>query len=90
MCHEPVAYLVGYKPFFGLDITVDHRVLIPRPETELLVERVLGHARQLLDDGRTPRIADVGTGSGAIAVALAVNAPGALIYATDVSDDALA
>jgi release factor glutamine methyltransferase len=89
MCHEPVAYLVGYKPFFGLDITVDNRVLIPRPETELLVERVLGHAQQLIEEGRASRIADIGTGSGAIAVALAVNTPGALIYATDVSDDAL-
>ena len=46
MCHEPVAYLVGYKPFYGLDITVDNRVLIPRPETEMLVERVLGHAQR--------------------------------------------
>jgi len=90
MCHEPVAYLVGYKSFFGLDITVDRRVLIPRPETELLVERVLSYVKYLIREGRTPRIADVGAGSGAIAVALAVNAPKAFIYATDVSEDALA
>ena len=90
MCHEPVAYLVGYKSFFGLDITVDNRVLIPRPETELLVERVLSSARQVQREGRTPRIVDIGTGSGAIAVVLAVNLPEALIYATDVSDEALA
>jgi release factor glutamine methyltransferase len=90
MCHEPVAYLVGYKPFYGLDITVDQRVLIPRPETELLVERVLAHARHLVTEGVGPHIADVGTGSGAIAVALAVNLPQAIIFATDASEDALA
>ncbi|MCU0510105.1 MAG: peptide chain release factor N(5)-glutamine methyltransferase [Anaerolineae bacterium] len=85
MCHEPVAYLVGYKPFYGLDITVDNRVLIPRPETEMLVERALLHLRHLLEDGQRPVIADIGTGSGAIAVAIAVNAPEATVYATDVS-----
>jgi release factor glutamine methyltransferase len=90
MRHEPVAYLVGFKSFYGLDITVDRRVLIPRPETELLVERVLGQLKYLIRQGLTPRVADIGTGSGAIAVALAVNAPEALIYATDISDDALA
>lgn len=85
MRHEPVAYLVGYKPFYGLDITVDNRVLIPRPETEMLVERGLGHAQMLIREGQRPVIADIGTGSGAIAVALAVNAPEAIVYATDVS-----
>lgn len=85
MCHEPVAYLVGYKPFYGLDITVDNRVLIPRPETELLVERALAHVERLLRDGQRPVIADIGTGSGAMAVALAVNLPEVMVYATDVS-----
>jgi release factor glutamine methyltransferase len=85
MCHEPVAYLVGYKPFYGLDITVDNRVLIPRPETEMLVERALAQAQRLERDGQRPVIADIGTGSGAVAVALAVNLPDALIYATDLS-----
>lgn len=85
MCHEPVAYLVGYKPFYGLDITVDDRVLIPRPETELLVERALAHAQRLIRDGQRPVVADIGTGSGAIAIALAVNAPEVSVYATDVS-----
>jgi release factor glutamine methyltransferase len=89
MCHEPVAYLVGFKPFYGLDITVDRRVLIPRPETELLVERALAHVQRLIREGQRPRVADVGTGSGAIAVALAVNATGLTVYATDVSDEAL-
>jgi release factor glutamine methyltransferase len=89
MCHEPVAYLVGSKPFYGLDITVDPRVLIPRPETELLVERVLEHLKQLVPS-KTAYVADVGTGSGAIAVALAVNVPEAIVYATDLSEAALA
>jgi release factor glutamine methyltransferase len=85
MCHEPVAYLVGYRPFYGLDITVDNRVLIPRPETELLVERALGHAQMLIREGQRPVVADVGTGSGAIAIAIAINAPETTVYATDVS-----
>jgi release factor glutamine methyltransferase len=85
MCYEPVAYLVGFKPFYGLDITVDNRVLIPRPETEMLVERALAHAQRMLADGQRPVIADIGTGSGAIAVALAVNLPDVTVYATDVS-----
>ncbi len=87
--HEPVAYLVGFKPFYGLDITVDHRVLIPRPETELLVERVLAHVQYMIREGQQPRVADIGTGSGAIAVALAVNAPELIVYATDISCEAL-
>lgn len=85
MCHEPVAYLVGYKPFYGLDITVDNRVLIPRPETELLVERALAHLQRLVREGQRSVAADIGTGSGAIAIALAVNAPEVAVYATDVS-----
>lgn len=89
MQHEPVAYLIGYKSFYGLDITVDQRVLIPRPETEMLVERALAHAQWLAQDRRRPVVADVGTGSGAIAVAVACNARDATVYAVDVSDDAL-
>ena len=90
MCHEPVAYLVGFKPFYGLDITVDRRVLIPRPETEILVDRVLEHVQRSAKDGVVLKIADVGAGSGAIAVALAVNVAGLIVYATDISEDALA
>ncbi len=89
MCHEPVAYLVGFKPFFGLDITVDRRVLIPRPDTEVLVERILAHVQPLARAGQRPRVVDVGTGSGAIAVALAVNEPELIVYAIDLSDEAL-
>lgn len=85
---EPVAYIVGHKEFYGIDLKVDPRVLIPRPETEMLVDAVLDLAAQCAPE--TLRVADVGTGSGAIALAAAVNAPNARIYAIDLSDDALA
>ena len=83
---EPLAYIVGQREFFGLEFAVDHRVLIPRPETELLVERALQIARSR---GRGIQIADVGAGSGAIAVTLAVNLPEATVYALDESAGAL-
>jgi release factor glutamine methyltransferase len=83
---EPVAYLIGRREFFGLELQVDRRVLVPRPETELLVEQVLHIAAELPPDCR---IADIGTGSGAIAIALAGRLPQARIYATDLSADAL-
>jgi release factor glutamine methyltransferase len=83
---EPLAYVVGHREFFGLDFAVDPRVLIPRPETELLVERAIEIARGL----PRPKIADVGAGSGAIAVAVAVHLPGAVVYALDSSAGALA
>ena len=83
---EPIAYMLGYKEFFGLKLDVNHSVLIPRPETELLVEKAIEFARQ-----RNIRlIADVGTGCGAIAIALAKHLPHAKIYAVDFSEDALA
>jgi release factor glutamine methyltransferase len=84
---EPVAYLVGHREFYGLDLIVDDRVLIPRPETELLVDAVLDHI-----DSRTNqnvRMVDVGTGSGAVAVAVAANCPSVQIYAADLSLSAL-
>ncbi len=87
---EPVAYLVGHKAFYGLDIIVNRSVLIPRPETELLVERVLNYIGSLQKEGGQPVVADIGTGSGAIAVAVALNAPGVEVYAVDVSAEALA
>lgn len=87
--HEPVPYIVGHREFYGLDFLVDRRVLIPRPETELLVEKALdGAVRQELGQGR-PLLADVGTGSGIVAISLAVNLPRATVYATDTSPDAL-
>lgn len=80
---EPVAYLTGSKEFMGLDFMVNPSVLIPRPETELLVETAL----KLLPP--SPTVIDVGTGSGAIAVSLAYLIPDAIVYATDRSPEAL-
>lgn len=82
---EPSAYITRHREFYGLDFYVDRRVLIPRPESELLVEKSLYLARN-----RTlSTIADIGTGSGAIAISLAANLPGVKIYATDMSGTAL-
>lgn len=82
---EPVAYLVGTKEFFGLPFFVDRNVLIPRPETESLVELVLA----ALPHDTEKTIADIGTGSGCIAVTLAKHLRGAHLFASDVSEDAL-
>jgi release factor glutamine methyltransferase len=82
---EPVAYIIGSKEFFSLDFEVTRAVLIPRPETETLVEAAL---KFLLTHGE-PRVLDIGTGSGAIAIAIAANAPNARIIATDISKAAL-
>jgi release factor glutamine methyltransferase len=82
---EPVAYILGRWGFRGLDVDVDRRVLVPRPETELVVDRCLA----LLDGVPSPSVVDVGTGSGAIALSLASELPGAAVCACDVSDDAL-
>lgn len=83
---EPVAYLIGEREFFGLRFAVDRRVLIPRPETELLVERALA----LIPAGDAQRVLDIGTGSGAIAVAIAARCPHVRVVAVDISGDALA
>lgn len=101
---QPIAYLVGHKEFYGLDFAVDPRVLVPRPETELLVDLALALARRKTRDERPKELestssvvgpsslvlADIGTGSGAIAVALALHLPEAQIIATDISPEALA
>ena len=84
---EPLAYIVGHREFYGLEFLVDRRVLIPRPETELLVECALQAAQVVT---RPLRMADVGTGSGAISVTLAVHLPEAIVYALDNSPAALA
>ncbi|HNR96573.1 MAG TPA: peptide chain release factor N(5)-glutamine methyltransferase [Anaerolineae bacterium] len=82
--HEPVPYIVGSREFYGLTFAVDRRVLIPRPETEQVVERALESV-----SGGPILIADVGTGSGIIAISLAVHLPLARVYAIDSSSDAL-
>jgi release factor glutamine methyltransferase len=86
--HEPIAYILNSCEFFGLDFYVDPRVLIPRPESELLVEKALELALGRSNPSSTA-IAEVGTGSGAIAIAIATHLPGAEIYATDISPAAL-
>jgi release factor glutamine methyltransferase len=91
LAREPLAYITGQREFYGLDFFVDRRVLIPRPETEGLVERALARVPNSAQSSELwPVIADVGTGSGCIAVALAVHLPAACILATDVSAEALA
>ncbi len=85
---EPLQYVLGCTYFFGLPFHVDRRVLIPRPETELLVERALA----LVDDGVIQpgaRVLDIGTGSGCIAIAIKHERPTLEVWAVDVSEDAL-
>jgi len=83
---EPVAYLVGHKEFMGLDFEVTPAVLVPNPDTEVLVQRAVAIAREA---NRTIRVADVGTGSGCIAIAVAHYAPNTEVWATDVSREAI-
>jgi release factor glutamine methyltransferase len=85
----PVAYITGKKEFMSLEFTVDEHVLIPRPETEVLVEEVISRIRSSPQDSPTI-IADIGTGSGAIAVSIGWFLKEAEIIATDISKDALA
>ncbi len=83
---EPVAYLLGRRAFYDREFSVAPGVLIPRPETELLLELALDHAKTL----DHPVVADIGTGSGALAVTFAAQMPQARVYATDISPEALA
>jgi release factor glutamine methyltransferase len=82
---EPSAYITGHREFYGLDFEVDPRVLIPRPESELLVEKAL----RLAQTEQIDTIADIGTGCGAIVISLARNLPRCQLYATDISAAAL-
>ncbi len=84
--HEPLQYITGFKGFRYLELAVDGRVFIPRPETEVLVERALA---LLMEKGGSPTAVDVGTGSGCIALSLAGEYPSAVVHATDVDPDAL-
>ena len=84
--HEPTAYILGHREFMDLDLIVNEDVLIPRPETEVLVETVIDH---LNDITRMVRIADIGTGSGAIAISLAKSLPNAAVEAVDISESAI-
>jgi release factor glutamine methyltransferase len=82
---EPTAYITGNRQFYGLDFYVDHAVLIPRPESELLVEKAI----ELEQNHHLPTMADIGTGCGAIAISLALGLPQTKIYATDISAAAI-
>jgi release factor glutamine methyltransferase len=84
---EPIQYILGTTEFMGLEFKVNEDVLIPRPETERLVETAMVYAQRCLS--QPPRVLDVGTGSGAIAVSLAVHLPGLCVDATDISPRAL-
>lgn len=92
---EPVAYLLGYREFFGREFLTTPATLIPRPETELLVERVIEKVSLKVGDGETAikhksrRILDLGTGTGCIAITLALECPGVLVCAIDASKAAL-
>ncbi len=83
--HEPMAYITGVREFWSIELCVGPGVLVPRPETELLVEEGL----RLLKDIDAPRILDMCTGSGAVALALAKELPWATVLATDISAEAL-
>ncbi|SHI37663.1 peptide chain release factor N(5)-glutamine methyltransferase [Lutispora thermophila] len=82
---KPIQYITGHQEFMGLDFYVNENVLIPRPDTEILVEKVL----ELLKNRDKPVIGDICTGTGAIAVSLAYYISDAFVYASDISDDAL-
>lgn len=90
LAHEPLAYILGRREFYGLTFEVARGVLIPRPDTETLVEATLAAIREHPAARRLVRVADVGTGSGAVALTIARHAATAKVWATDVSTEALA
>jgi len=84
---EPLSYITGKTEFFKRQFTVDERVLIPRPESEQLIVRAIDYVRKCGIEN--PRVADVGTGSGAIGISIALEMPSAEVFATDISSEAL-
>ncbi|MFV0379674.1 MAG: peptide chain release factor N(5)-glutamine methyltransferase [Anaerorhabdus sp.] len=87
--HEPVQHVVGYSWFYGYKILVNKDVLIPRPETEELVSNILSKMDNYFERDKIKNIVDIGTGSGAIAIALAKEEANCKVYASDISDEAL-
>ena len=85
---EPLAYILGHREFYGVDLTVGPGVMVPRSETEMLIERAMLVCMERMERAGLV-VADVGTGSGGIAVNLAMHLPGVRLYATDISADAL-
>jgi release factor glutamine methyltransferase len=88
--HEPLQYMIGRQEFYGREFVVGPGVLIPRPETEILIEQVLKYADRLWSADARLDVADIGTGSGAIAVTLACERPQWQVTSVDLSSDALA
>jgi release factor glutamine methyltransferase len=87
--HEPLQYITGTQEFWSLSFAVDRRVLIPRPETEIIVEQAIMLAKDFKKQDHPIKILDLGTGCGAIALVLAKEIPDARVWATDISDEAL-
>jgi release factor glutamine methyltransferase len=87
--HEPLQYITGTQEFWSLDFTVDPHVLIPRPETEIVVEQGIALTKVLKPKDQGLKILDLGTGCGVIAIALAKEIPDARVWATDISNEAL-
>jgi release factor glutamine methyltransferase len=87
--HEPTAYILEHCEFYGIDFCINPHTFIPRPETELLVEKAVELAHRISRQGRRITMDDVGTGCGAIAISLALALPQSKIYATDISASAL-
>ncbi len=89
LAHEPVQYILGKTNFYSIELKVDRRALIPRPETEILAEAVIEHCRTYFSQREKVRVLDVGTGSGCLAIAVAKFVNNSLITATDRSADAI-
>lgn len=89
LAHEPVQYILGKTTFYSIDLKVDRRALIPRPETEILAEAVIEHCRTFLSQKEGVRVLDIGTGSGCIAIAIARFVKNASVTAIDSSAQAI-